>query len=218
MPGRAAERRLSDLSSGFVTGRYRNDIDGLRAIAVLAVVAFHAQFNAFPGGFIGVDVFFVISGYLIGAIIIGEVTAGRFSLLAFYERRVRRIFPALVALLAIVSVVAYFGMLPRELEDYARSALATTFSVSNIYFWRTSGYFATPAYSIPLLHTWSLAIEEQFYIFLPLFILLVYRLWPSRLRLLLAGAALISFLLSARGAYVDEEATFYLLHTAAGSC
>ena len=77
---------------------------------------------------------------------------------------------------------------------------------------------ATPAYSIPLLHTWSLAIEEQFYIFLPLFILLVYRLWPSRLRLLLAGAALISFLLSARGAYVDEEATFYLLHTAAGSC
>ena len=170
-----------------MTGRYRSDIDGLRAIAVLAVVAFHAQFNAFPGGFIGVDVFFVVSGYLIGAIIIEEVTAGRFSLLAFYERRVRRIFPALVALLAIVSIVAYFGMLPRELEDYARSALATTFSVSNIYFWRTSGYFATPAYSIPLLHTWSLAIEEQFYIFLPLFILLVHRLclrasgfcWPA---------------------------------------
>ena len=104
-------------------------------------------------------------------------------------------------------------MLPRELEDNARSALAMTFSVSNIYFWRTSGYFATPAYSIPLLHTWSLAIEEQFYIFLPLFILLVRRLWPSRLRLLLAGTALISFLLSARGAYVSEEATFYLLHT-----
>ena len=172
---------------------YRSDIDGLRAVAVLSVIAFHVKFSAFPGGYIGVDVFFVISGYLIGSIILEEVRAGRFSLLAFYERRVRRIFPALAALLILLSVPAYLYLLPNELTAYGGSVLAATFSVSNFYFLLHTGYFAAPAYYLPLLHTWSLAIEEQFYIFLPLFILLLHRLVPRLLPLLLLAATILSF-------------------------
>jgi peptidoglycan/LPS O-acetylase OafA/YrhL len=198
-----------------MTGPYRKDIDGLRAVAVLAVIAFHTHFAAFPGGFVGVDVFFVISGYLIGSMILEEVARGEFSLLGFYERRLRRIFPALAVLMLVVSIPAYLYMLPAEMEDYAWSLLAATFSASNFYFLSTSGYFAAPAASAPLIHTWSLAIEEQFYIFLPLFLLLLHRIWPAQLSYLALAATLLSFALSARGAFVDPDATFYLPQTRA---
>jgi len=194
---------------------YRPDIDGLRAVAVLAVIAFHVKFSAFPGGYIGVDVFFVISGYLIGSIILEEVGAGRFSLLAFYERRARRIFPALAALLILLSVPAYLYLLPNELAAYGGSVLAATFSVSNFYFLLHTGYFAAPAYYLPLLHTWSLAIEEQFYIFLPLFILLLHRFVPKLLPSLILAATALSFVLCLHETGVNQAAAFYLPWTRA---
>ena len=189
---------------------YRKDIDGLRAIAVTAVIAFHAQWTLFRGGFVGVDVFFVISGYLIGSMIIDEVSAGRFSLLAFYERRVRRILPALAVMMLVVSVFAYVYMLPNELQRYANSLLAATFSVSNFYFASNSGYFMPAATTFPLLHTWSLAIEEQFYIFLPLLVLLVHRLWRRGLWLVLLAATLLSLALSVRSALQGPPSDFYM--------
>jgi peptidoglycan/LPS O-acetylase OafA/YrhL len=143
--------------------RYRPDIDGLRAVAVLLVLACHLGL-AFPGGFVGVDVFFVISGYLITGTILPEIESGSFSLVQFYERRVRRILPALLVMLLVVTVVAYLVLLPLDLERYARSLIAALFSVSNVTFWREAGYFDTRSLAKPLLHTWSLAVEEQFYL------------------------------------------------------
>ncbi|MEL6748375.1 MAG: acyltransferase, partial [Pseudomonadota bacterium] len=150
---------------------YRRDIDGLRAIAVLAVVIYHAGWTTMSGGFLGVDVFFVISGYLITGILINDWEKGRYSLLTFYERRIRRIFPALFAMLAATILAAMFILLPPDLERLGASVLATTAFVSNIFFWSETGYFATSADSKPLLHTWSLAVEEQFYIFFPLILI-----------------------------------------------
>jgi peptidoglycan/LPS O-acetylase OafA/YrhL len=190
---------------------YRKDIDGLRAIAVTTVIGFHAQWTALPGGFVGVDVFFVISGFLIGAMIIDDVTAGKFSLLGFYERRIRRIFPALAAMLLAATFFAYLYLLPVEFKSYARSLLAATFSFSNFYFAQSAGYFMPAASTLPLLHTWSLAIEEQFYLFLPLFVLLVYRfrrraLWP-----VLLAVTLISLALSVRSGLEGGQSTdFYM--------
>src|SRR5580658_3871859 len=130
---------------------YRPDIDGLRAIAVLSVLAFHSDFSKAAGGFVGVDVFFVISGYLISAIVFSEIASSRFSVIAFYERRIRRILPALFAMLAVSSAVAAVYLLPQELIDYAKSLFAVTASFSNLYFWQHSGYFDSPT-SQPLLH------------------------------------------------------------------
>jgi peptidoglycan/LPS O-acetylase OafA/YrhL len=190
---------------------YRKDIDGLRAIAVTTVIGFHAQWTALPAGFVGVDVFFVISGFLIGSMIIGDVTAGKFSLLAFYERRIRRIFPALAAMLLAATVFAYLYLLPVEFESYARSLLAATFSFSNFYFAQNLGYFIPAASTLLLLHTWSLAIEEQFYLFLPLFVLVVYRLWRRGLWPVLLAVTLISLALSIRSALRGgENGDFYM--------
>ena len=201
-----------------MSGPYRSDIDGLRAVAVLSVLAFHIQFTAFPGGYIGVDVFFVISGYLIGGIILEEIGAGRFSFIGFYERRVRRIFPALAALLLLLSIPAYLLLLPGELKSYGASVLAATFSVSNFYFLVHTGYFASPAYGTPLLHTWSLAIEEQFYIFLPVFLVLLHRFWPKRVALITLAVTLLSFATAVRQVHVAQEDAFYLRGLAPGSC
>src|SRR5262252_5114305 len=190
---------------------YRKDIDGLRAIAVTTVIGFHAQWTAFPGGFVGVDVFFVISGFLIGSMIIDDVTAGKFSLLAFYERRIRRIFPALAAMLLAATLLAYLYLLPTEFMSYARSLLAATFSFSNFYFAASAGYFMPAASTLPLLHTWSLAIEEQFYLFLPLFVMLVHRFWRRGLWPVLLAVTLVSLGLSVRsGLQGGQTGDFYM--------
>jgi peptidoglycan/LPS O-acetylase OafA/YrhL len=146
---------------------HRLDIDGLRAVAVLLVLLFHTGASAFSGGFIGVDIFFVISGYLITGIIVRDLSRGTFSLSRFYERRIRRILPALLATLLLCSVACYFLFLPQDLVRFAHSLVAALFSYSNVYFWTQAGYFK-PAYTKVLLHTWSLGVEEQFYLFLPL--------------------------------------------------
>lgn len=194
--------------------KYRADIDGLRAVAVLSVLAFHIGLSRFGGGFVGVDVFFVISGYLISSLIFAEINGSRFTIAGFYERRIRRIFPALLAMLAVASIVAVVYLLPGELVDYAKSMLAATTSVSNLYFWSHSGYFTSPT-SKPLLHTWSLAVEEQFYISFPLFLLLARRFFPQRLRTAVVMSFLVSFVASCVVVSRNPETAFYMPYTRA---
>lgn len=159
--------------------RYRADIDGLRAIAVIGVILFHFQLGRATGGFVGVDVFFVISGYLITGIIEREIAEGRFSFASFYERRVRRLFPALFVVLLTTLLLGVAFLLPSDLHRTGVFAASTLFFVSNFTFLGESGYFNTAAEFNPLLHTWSLAVEEQFYIFLPPLLLLAARLRPA---------------------------------------
>jgi peptidoglycan/LPS O-acetylase OafA/YrhL len=188
---------------------YRPDIDGLRAVAVLLVIACHLGAFSTWGGFVGVDVFFVISGFLISSVILTEIEQSRFSLAAFYERRIRRIVPALIFTLLVTTILACYFLLPSQLIDFAKSLLAATLSVSNLYFLHTSSYFANND-TKPLLHTWSLAVEEQFYIFFPLFLLLVRRYFRGKFKTAVVSVAAVSFLLSAYGAYAFPQATFYL--------
>jgi len=194
--------------------KYRADIDGLRAVAVLSVMAFHAGLSIVPGGFVGVDVFFVISGYLISSIVFAEIAQSRFSIVSFYERRIRRIFPALFATLAICGIFAGIYLLPSELVAYGKSMLAATASFSNFYFLRHSGYFDSP-FSQPLLHTWSLAVEEQFYITFPLFLVLVRKFFPQRLKAAVVMLFVASLLTSAIVVSHSPETAFYMLYTRA---
>lgn len=145
--------------------RYRAEIDGLRCIAVLAVVFHHAGFSLISGGFLGVDVFFVISGFLITRIILSDIEAETFSLLSFYKRRICRILPAVVFVLLCTVPFAWSLMVPFQFHEFSQSALSTLFFISNIFFWKNSDYFDAYAEHKPLLHTWSLAVEEQFYFF-----------------------------------------------------
>lgn len=190
--------------------RYRADIDGLRAIAVVSVVLFHARVEGFGGGFVGVDVFFVISGYLITALILAEVREGRFSIVSFYERRVRRIFPALFTVIMFSSVVSYFLFLPINFSDFGKSVVATAVFLSNILFWTEAGYFAGSAELKPLLHTWSLAIEEQFYIFFPIFIIFVDKFLKGRFVVFTVPVLLISFLISIWAVANAPDPGYYL--------
>lgn len=160
---------------------YRADIDGLRAIAILPVVLFHAGVPGLGGGFVGVDVFFVISGYLMCSLIADEIARGKFSLLGFYERRIRRIFPALFAMMLTCAVVAWFAFMPQELLYFARSMSAASLVTSNIQLAKEAGYFDIGAQMKPLLHTWSLAVEEQFYIAFPLVMILLRRIAPRQI-------------------------------------
>ncbi len=194
---------------------YRPDLDGLRGIAVAAVVAYHLDLPFVSGGFVGVDIFFVLSGFLITRLIAGEVEAGNFSLTRFYERRIRRIVPALVFVCACTTAVAVAFLLPDELRRYASSLIAAAFSVSNIWFFEHSGYFDAGSGTQPLLHTWSLGIEEQFYIVFPLLLIAVFRWWPRALGKVvwLAFAASLAASIVLLPAY--PLATFYLLHTRA---
>jgi peptidoglycan/LPS O-acetylase OafA/YrhL len=200
--------------SGRTPLRYRADIDGLRAVAVLSVLAFHIGLRGIQGGFVGVDVFFVISGYLISSIVFTDIVESRYSVIGFYERRIRRIFPALFAMLAVFSLFAYIYLLPAELVAYSRSMMAATASASNFYFWQHSGYFDSPT-SYPLLHTWSLAVEEQFYILFPIFLVLVRKFSPTRLRLAVILLFCASFLASAAIVFQYRETAFYMPYTRA---
>lgn len=189
---------------------YRPDIDGLRAVAVLPVVLYHAGVTAFSGGYVGVDVFFVISGFLIASIIAREIGEGRFSLVNFYERRARRILPALFVAISATLAAASFTSWPGDFTEIGKSAISTIFFGSNIYFWQTTDYFATAAEFRPLLHTWSLAVEEQFYIVFPLLLMVTARS-TRRVLLSLCVAILVaslvaSFVATERG----PTAAFYL--------
>jgi peptidoglycan/LPS O-acetylase OafA/YrhL len=161
--------------------RYRSDIDGLRAIAVVAVILYHFWGQALPGGFLGVDVFFVISGFLITRILVRENEAGDYSILRFYDRRVRRIMPALLVMMAATTVFVWLIYLPVDATAYAKSVVATLAFLSNVYFWRDGiAYFSSDGITKPLLHTWSLGIEEQFYILFPILVWLLMKLGGRR--------------------------------------
>lgn len=192
---------------------YRAEIDGLRALAVVPVVLGHAGVRGFGGGFIGVDIFFVISGYLITGILVRDLRAGRYSIAEFYRRRVLRIFPALFVMLVAVTVVAVAAMLPTELVRFARSLGATALFWSNMQFYSESGYFDAASTTKPLLHTWSLAVEEQFYIFWPLLLAAVGAAGLRRLGLIVASVCAVSFAVSAVLIFYDLSATFYSLPT-----
>ena len=172
--------------------KYRAEIDGLRALAVLPVILFHAGFEWFSGGFVGVDVFFVISGYLITTIIISEMAEGKFSILNFYERRARRILPALFFVMAACLPFAWLWLTPNGLKGFGQSLVAVSTFSSNILFWLDSGYFDTAAELKPLLHTWSLAVEEQYYILFPIFLMFTWRLGIKWVLVLLSVVFLLS--------------------------
>jgi peptidoglycan/LPS O-acetylase OafA/YrhL len=193
------------------TEHYRPEIDGLRALAVIPVLLFHAGVPGFPGGFVGVDVFFVISGFLITRIIHSEIAEGRFSIIRFYERRARRILPALGVVLFAATLVAAILWDPGELVKYGTSLVATVGFASNFWFWRTTGgYFAPEAGIHPLLHTWSLAVEEQFYIFFPLLMMLCARLAPKRVKLVVIAVVAVSFAYSLWRLPAEPREVFYL--------
>ncbi len=196
------------------SAKYRPDVDGLRTVAVLLVLHFHAFPAAMPGGFIGVDVFFVISGFLITGIIARELEQGRFSLLTFYIRRVRRIFPALIVVLALVLILGWFWMLPAAFAQLGTDVVASAGFAANIALLLQSGYFDVESAKKPLLHLWSLGIEEQFYLAWPLLLMLTARL---RLSIVAVAATLgiASFILNVALIGLHPVATFYLPFTRA---
>lgn len=195
---------------------YRREIDGLRSVAVIPVVLFHAGFQLFGGGFIGVDIFFVISGYLITSIIIAERERDSFSLLKFYERRARRILPVLFFVLLSCLPFAWAWMLPDQMTGFAESIIAVCLFASNFLFWSKSGsYFAAASEEQPLLHTWSLAVEEQFYMLFPLFVMLVWRFGRRALIGAVAAVAVASLALAQYGSQNFATANFYLPNTRA---
>lgn len=195
--------------------RYRGEIDGLRALAVVPVIFFHAGLDIFKGGFVGVDVFFVISGYLITTIILNEKEAGSFSIVKFYERRARRILPALFFVVIATIPFAWVWLLPADMKEYALSISAVATFVSNIFFGKESGYFSIAAELKPLLHTWSLAVEEQYYIFFPLFVMAAWKYGKQKMALMLAIIALLSLGYAEWAAVYDPETAFYILPTRA---
>jgi peptidoglycan/LPS O-acetylase OafA/YrhL len=190
--------------------KYRSEIDGLRALAVLPVIIFHADNKIFSGGFLGVDVFFVISGYLITKIILDEIDKGNFSLFNFYDRRARRILPALYFALLLTSITAFMVMLPTQLKEYGQSLISAVLFSANIFFWLKTDYWAQSSEITPLLHIWSLGIEEQFYFIFPLLLLLVKK--TSNLKVYFITGIIVSFvgMIYMRWTGHNSEA-FYLL-------
>ena len=195
--------------------QYRAEIDGLRAVAIIPVVLFHAGVGVVPGGYIGVDVFFVLSGYLITSILSEDLAAQRFSLAKFYERRTRRILPALVLVVLVTWAAAALVLLPSAFEDLSSSVVSIAGFVSNIFFWKSTNYFDRSAELKPLLHTWSLAVEEQFYILFPLILAAVWRFGKAVLASMIALASIVSLVIAVIGTTRAPAATFYLLPTRA---
>jgi peptidoglycan/LPS O-acetylase OafA/YrhL len=198
---------------------YRPEIDGLRAVAVLSVLFYHVGFPWMPGGFIGVDVFFVISGYLITRLLVTELEAkGAIDFAAFYARRVRRIVPAL-AVTALLTLAASAIVLPPDLlVDTSKSVIAAIASISNFLFWSQSGYFDAENTLKPLLHTWSLGVEEQFYLIWPLLLLAAYRLGGVRGLPVLAVVTVIASLAASIAWLQDRSLIYYLLPYRAVDC
>jgi peptidoglycan/LPS O-acetylase OafA/YrhL len=190
--------------------KYRADIDGLLALAVIPVLFYHVGIPGFAGGFVGVDIFFVISGYLICGMIDGDIRSGSFSLGDFYKRRILRILPALFVMFLVTSILAYAYFLPVEMQDYSKSLASAVGSISNFFFAGTTGYFDAPAETKPLLHTWSLGVEEQFYLITPLLMLFSYRALPKRAKFLFAAVALLSFAAAVTVSYRNATFVFYL--------
>ena len=191
---------------------YRKDIDGLRAIAVLAVLLFHSKVPFFEGGYLGVDIFFQISGFLITLIILKSLGDGTFSLTDFYERRIRRILPALMALLVIMTPIFYSFMLPDDLENYGQSVVATLLFANNILLLATSGYFDTSSDLKPLTHTWSLGVEEQYYVIIPILMMMTFRWGGLRTTIFsIAALTITSFLFAVVVSRYNENFNFYML-------
>ena len=194
---------------------YRPEIDGMRAIAVAAVVLYHAGAAGFRGGFVGVDIFFVISGFLITSLIRKHVEAEDFSFTEFYERRVRRILPAFIVMLAFCCLVAPFVLLPEDLRQFFDSVLGSILFVSNMLFAREYDYFGQAPIYNPLLHVWSLSVEEQFYIALPVLLVVVHRLRRWSATIVVSALAIASFVLSIWMVRHRPEVAFYVAPTRA---
>ena len=188
--------------------KYRLDIDGLRAIAVLSVVAFHAFPSLIRGGFIGVDIFFVISGYLISSIIFENLDRGTFSFTEFYVRRIKRIFPALLLVLVVCFTFGWFTLLADEYKQLGKHIAGGASFISNFILWNEAGYFDNSAETKPLLHLWSLGIEEQFYIVWPLFLWFAWKCKFNLLKITIT-VAIVSFILNINGINQDMVTTFY---------
>lgn len=195
--------------------QYRDEIDGLRGVAVLSVVLLHAAPGVLGGGYLGVDVFFVISGFLITGICLDELARGEFSLLRFYDRRARRILPVLILVVAACLPMAWFFMLPDPLENFGQSVLATMLSLNNALLTLTSGYWDLAAEFKPLMHTWSLAVDEQFYILFPLLLIVLYPVMKHRLIAVIWIIVIGSFTACILLVEHYPKSTFYLLHTRA---
>ncbi len=189
---------------------YRADIDGLRALAVAMVLLFHFDIGL-SGGYVGVDVFFVISGYLITQIIDRDVAAGKFSYLKFWERRIRRLLPALAVMSVAVLLAGYLILVPNDFQELGQGLLAMAVGLANVHYWHEAGYFDGPSELKPLLHTWSLAVEEQFYLVMPLFLIGVHRLFRNRSLAIMVLLACASLLWSVIGTPIYPVASFFLL-------
>ncbi|SMF79483.1 acyltransferase family protein [Candidatus Pelagibacter sp. HIMB1321] len=190
--------------------KYRSEIDGLRALAVIPVIFYHAGFELFKGGFVGVDVFFVISGYLITSIILDEMRNKEFSLINFYERRARRILPALFFVMLVSIFFAWNWMQPMQMKNFSQSLVAVSIFSSNILFWLETGYFEEISEEKPLLHTWSLAVEEQYYLFFPILLLFIWKFGRKKIISIFLTILITSLFLSEYTSRFYKEANFYL--------
>ncbi|EMW0511787.1 acyltransferase [Enterobacter mori] len=189
--------------------KYRADIDGLRAIAVLLVVLYHAKLPV-PGGFIGVDVFFVISGFLITMIMDKEIREGRFTYSSFYTRRIKRLVPAFAFMLAILFFYCSYYLMPEDLLSFSKSAVLSLFGISNFYFFFNTNYFDSSV-SEPLLHTWSLSVEEQFYLFWPFILMAIYKSKKSSVKVIIFAALFISSLLASQYYAINSKNMAYMM-------
>ncbi len=195
--------------------KYRDEIDGLRALAVVPVVLFHAGFELFSGGFVGVDVFFVISGYLITSILIDDIQNKQFNIVKFYEKRARRILPAMFFVMLSCIPFAYIFFNPLQFREFSQSIFAAAMFLSNFFFYIKADYFGLSAEEKPLLHTWSLAVEEQYYLLFPLFLIFTWRFGKNNVFLMIVVIAAVSLLLSEWGWRHNAAANFYLIPTRA---
>ena len=189
---------------------YRPELDGLRGISVLGVLFFHVKFDFFSGGYLGVDVFIVISGYLITSIIFEKLRIEKFSFLDFFLRRSQRLLPSYFIVLIVSLLFSYFLLLPDDLLKFSKSLVSSTFFISNFFFWLTSGYWEEGGFN-PLLHTWSLSLEWQFYFFLSIFLFFIWKISQKTSRVLLFLILFFIFSFSLSILFIDRNLSFFLL-------